>query len=225
MKFAPYSFSRISTYQQCPRKFKYKYVDGADKEPVNLQPVLKGGCIHHILEHYPKQSTHKLQPQYQHIVDKFLSTNLGKRLMFRESTREYDFGLTEELEPCAYSNDAMFRGSVDYLYFDEDVLHLIDWKSGKHRDLRWQSFDQLMFYAVYFFIKFSKLQKIHVHYVYVEHDTLPNSLPMDRAHLDRYKLNLLENIHNIENDETFTKKKTKLCDWCEYSMHCDGDLQ
>lgn len=121
LKFAPYSFSRISTFQTCPRKFKYTYIDKADKQPQNMEPLLKGGAVHHILENYPKPSTHKLAPQYQHIVDEFLRTDHGRKLMFRDSTREFDFGLDSNLMPCSYnSKDAIFRGSVDYIFIEND---------------------------------------------------------------------------------------------------------
>lgn len=227
MKFAPYSFSRIDVFQTCARKFKYKYIDKAPKKPQNMEPILKGGAVHHILENYPSPSTHKLAPKYQSVADKFLNTNLGKKLIFRESTREYDLGLTKELKICSYSDkDALFRGSVDYIYFDGGTLHLIDWKTGKRKEIRWQSFDQLMFYAIYFFIKYPNLNTINISYVYVEHPEAQNPLKLERKYLENYEYKLLKAITDIENEEVFAKttKNIKLCPWCDFEEHCLTDI-
>lgn len=227
MKFAPYSYSRISSFQTCARKFKYTYIDKADKKPQNMEPLLKGGAVHHILENHPWPSTHKLAPQYQHIVDKFLRTEHGKKLMFRESTREFDFGLDKDLVPCGYNDEhAIFRGSVDYIFIENGVLYLVDWKTGKYKEQRWQTYDQLMFYGLYFFIRYPNVNKIHISYVYIEHENLHNDLTLERKWLDDYKEKLLNAINEIETEEVFPKtvKNQKLCDWCEFQLHCEQDV-
>ena len=56
MKYAPYSASRLAVYEQCPRKFKYKYVD---KIPVPFEPSLaltRGKVIHSLLEFHGKMT-------------------------------------------------------------------------------------------------------------------------------------------------------------------------
>ncbi len=223
LKYAPYSYSRISTFG-CPRKSKYKYIQGIKPQPQNLEPLLKGGAVHHILEKFPEKSTHKLSPKYQYIVDEFVQTALGKRVLFRESSREVDIGLNTSLEPCEYSSeDAMFRGSVDYLYIEDGIIHIVDYKTGKYREQRFQEYDQLMFYALWFFIKYPEADKIRISYVYVEHG-LENSLCMERKYLQNYKLKLIKSIKQIEDEENFQKNITPLCDWCDYQEYCTKDI-
>lgn len=121
-KYAPYSFSRLSTYKSCPRKFKYAYIDKAPRDYTDRTALLKGGAIHSILEHHPDQSTHKLAHKYQKIVDSFLSTDLGKKYMSRQSIREFNFGLDVNLNVTSYSSkDAVFRGSVDYICIGDTI--------------------------------------------------------------------------------------------------------
>lgn len=222
MRFAPYSFSKMDTYVQCPKKFQFSYIDKLPKKPQDLTPLLKGGAVHNILELHPEPATHKLAPQYQHIVDEFLATELGQKSLKTESVREYKLGIDKELKPCKYSDKkALFRGIVDYIHTDENVLHLKDWKTGKAKELKWQNFSQLIFYAIYFFQKYPTIDKIYISYIYVEHNT-HNSLLLERQYLDNYKVKMLSIIKDIETDQVFEKKPQRLCDWCDYQEHCQG---
>lgn len=225
MKFNPYSFSKLSTHKQCNRKFKYNYIDKAPKSKVDMTALLKGGAVHSIIEHYPNPSPHKLSSKYQHIVDEFITTNLGEKYLTQDSIREFDFGLTKKLEPTTYSDkEALFRGSIDFICTIDDTLHLIDWKTGKYKEPKWQTYDQLMFYAVYFFQRYEKINTIKISYVYVEHEDMENDLTLERKYLDTYMTELIELIIAVENDEDFNKNETPLCEWCEYAIHCSTDI-
>jgi CRISPR/Cas system-associated exonuclease Cas4 (RecB family) len=227
LKFAPYSFSRISTHKQCPRKFKYSYVDDVKVPFVYSEPLMKGGAVHHILEHHPELSTHKHQAKYQHIADKFLETDLAREIMMYERKVELDIGLTAELKPCAYgSKEAMFRGSIDCMFYNETTktMVLVDWKTGKLREPKWQSFDQLMYYAIYMFIKYPKLNNIMISYVFVEHENAENNMSLARQYLRNYVTQLMGDIGAVEADIDYPKNATKLCDYCDYKSHCDADF-
>ena len=224
MKFAPYSFSRIDAHRHCPKKFQYKYVDKIPEGYTDRSALLKGGAVHSILEHFPDTSPHKLAPDFQHVVDKFLLTDKAKRLLFRTSVREHDFGITENFEICEYNDkNAMFRGSVDFITMTDVGLILVDWKTGKAKDKIYQDYTQLMWYAVYFFLKYTKINSIIISYVYVEHENISNDLHLTRENLENYKNTLIESIQKIETDEVFPKNKSRLCDWCAFKDHCQKE--
>lgn len=116
MKFAPYSFSKISTHKQCNRKFKYSYIDKAPQCKQDTTALLKGGAVHSIFEHFPNSTNHKLASQYQHIADAFVRSRLGEKYLTRDSIREFKFGMNSNLEPCEYKDkNAVFKGSVDFI--------------------------------------------------------------------------------------------------------------
>lgn len=225
MKFTPYSFSKLSTHKQCGRKFKYNYIDKAPKGKVDMTALLKGGAVHSILENYPSESNHKLATKYQHIADKFIATNLGEKYLTQDSIREFDFGLTKDLTPTSYSDkEALFRGSVDFICTIESVLHLVDWKTGKYKDPKWQEYDQLLFYGIYFFQRYPTINTIKISYVYIEHEDHENDMVLSRAYLDSYISQLMELIDNVENDNVFNKNESKLCDYCDFKDHCSSDV-
>jgi len=224
MQNKPYSYSKLSIYKQCPRKYKYNYVYKLKRKPADRSALLKGGAVHSILESYPIQSTHPLASKIQYITDKFLKTELGFNYMNRSSTREYKFALNDKLEPIPYTKEALFYGIIDYVCIVDDLLHLIDWKTGKYKDQKWQDYNQLMFYAIYFFKTFKDVNSIKISYVYVEHENLENSIILERKYLDNYIRELNNMINNVETDTTFTKQESPLCDWCDFLDACGKNL-
>jgi CRISPR/Cas system-associated exonuclease Cas4 (RecB family) len=224
LKFAPYSYSRLNTHTQCPRKFKYTYIDKLPREETDKTALYKGSALHSSLENYPEPGTHKLSSQYQPIIDKFLKSKYKSYLDIPHIS-ELGIGLTEKLEPCEYSKNAMFRGFIDYFCIinDENGVKMVimDWKSGKNKEHRYQDFNQLMFYAIYMFKKYTKLNTIEIKYVYIEHDN-DNSIVLQRKYLDNYSKTLLQTIKDTELSN-FEKCKSRLCDYCPYQKYCLND--
>lgn len=223
MKYSPYSFSKMSVWNQCHRKFKYIYVDKIKLPYVFVEALVKGGAVHSIIEHFPEQSKHKYAKKYFHVAEKFLKSPEGWDLVHKPALKEYDFGLTKDLKPCGYSDkSALFRGSVDRAIIEDGMLWLVDFKTGKSKDQNWQSYDQLMFYAIYFFIKYPNINKIKITYYYIEH-MHTNDLVLDRTNFDTYAKQLVKNIIDIEADEDYIKIESKLCDYCDYFAICQKD--
>jgi len=221
LKYAPYSFSRLNTHIQCPRKFKYSYIDKLPQEDTDKTALYKGSALHSSLENYPNPGTHKLSKQYQPIIDKFLKSKYKKYLDIPHIS-EQGIGLSENLEPMKYCKEAMFRGYIDYYTVIGDEIVILDWKSGSQKEHRFQDFNQLMFYGIYMFKKYSKVNKINIKYVYIEHDT-DNPMTLERKYLDVYENTLKTYIKDTELSN-FEKCESKLCDWCPYQTFCQNDL-
>lgn len=223
LRFAPYSHSKLGTYSTCPRKFKYSVIDKAPRDPSSTEALTKGRAVHRLLENYPVIATDN--DDHRNIVERFASSSLGQKYLHEgQSCRELKFGITRDFKPTSYyDRDAMFRGSIDYVLRHGDQLHLIDWKTGKAKDERWQEYDQLVRYAVYFFVSYPSIQSIRISYVYVEHDH-ENPMVLSRKYLDKYKSDLAEKIQECEEDEEFPKTPNKLCDFCDFRTHCSTEL-
>lgn len=221
MNFRPYSFSKISTWVSCPKKFKYCYIDKVPVEERDRTPLIKGGAIHSILEHYPNPSNHKKAPEYQHIVDEYLKS--GYRELFDlPNTRELAIALDENFNPVEYSKSTLFRGYIDFVAMKDNRMLICDYKSGKAKDEKYQDYSQLIYYAIYMFNKYSKLEEIEIKYIYIEHN-LDNSVVLLRKNLKQYQNEFKTTIQNLESSD-FPKNITKLCDYCDYQEHCNKDL-
>lgn len=83
-----------------------------------------------------------------------------------------------------------------------------------------------MYYGLYFFQSYPDVHTIQISYVYIEHENKHNDLTLERKWLANYKTKLLNSINEIETEEVFPKtvKNVKLCDWCDFSLHCEQDV-
>ena len=228
MRFSPYSFSRMSSYETCPKKFQFSYID---KIPVNRSTTAldKGSYIHHCLELHPAKPSQfynidkELLDQYDIIIKDFLDSEVGSKVLSELNIgKEIDFGLTKDFKICSFDDtDAILRGSVDRLNQVGNVLHVVDYKSGKAKDVKYQSYKQVMLYAIWIFRNpiFNSVNEVIGSYVYVEHNKV-NEKIFYRSELLNSVKEYVTIIKTIENDEKFYKKEGRLCDWCDFKDIC-----
>jgi len=141
MKFAPYSPSKIGLHKQCPRKFKYRYIDRLPSEFIHSEATTKGHILHSLLEHYSKSLPEKIKKiktdrdiqrsefYNKDLVkeciltyNKFIGTDLGKEIFSMTNIGNEVFGaLDKKLKPTEYhAGNAMYRGKVDSIFVDND---------------------------------------------------------------------------------------------------------
>jgi hypothetical protein len=121
-----WSYSSISLFQQCPRKYHRLRVVKDIVEPPQ-QHLIYGTDVHEAAENYICKSI-DLPAKYS--AFKNILDTLKK--IPGEKYCEYEMGLTKNLEPCAFkASDVWFRGIADLLVIDGDSAHIIDYKTGK----------------------------------------------------------------------------------------------
>lgn len=210
-----YTASKILQYEQCPLKFKFKFIDKV-KVP-RKECFVKGSKIHSVLEKYKGESLTESNE-----VNKFFESTLGKEIkeiLSSETKRELRIAVDKDFKPIKYnSKDYLLRGIVDLVYIKDGILNIVDYKSGKYVYPKYQDFTQLMVYALYFFNN-QKINKINLRYVYVE-SSKENSMLLNKSSCDEIKRSLLSRIAKIENDKTFEKNVSWCCKFCEYAEHC-----
>lgn len=221
MKFAPYSFSKLTTFEDCPQRFKFQYIDKIRRDDRN-EALVKGSNVHSILE---KFGTYKLNNSTEeNIVRKYVKSEIAKKYLpslvgIEKSIRETSIGLDENYEPCSYySKKAIFRGKVDYICIIDNVLNICDYKTGKYKEEVFQDYRQLLLYSLFFFKKYTNINTIRISYIYVEHE-LENAMILERKFLDKYIETLSTMINNVESATEYVRK-TKFCNWCPYKDLC-----
>ena len=242
-KYAPYSHSKMTTYEFCPRKFKYQYID---KIPIERKPQIhfdRGTLFHLLLEHDGDLKAVKETKDWKviksnNLLDKsqikeiydiyktFITTKPGKDIVSKDVLlKEFPLGLNENLELVPYdSNDVVLRGFIDaaYTFGKDDVCMLVDWKSGKYKKEEQQSYAQLLWYSLGLFSKNPYLKKILLVFAYVEHNKI-NTKVVQRKDLHKYKKALFDKIQKIEQATEFPKEITGLCSYCDFVEVCSED--
>lgn len=152
---APWSFSRIKAFHQCPKQFHAEKV-------LKLYPfeetvaTIYGTQFHEAAEVYIRDGT-PLPERFSYAKPSLDVLN-GKK---GDKLCEYKMGLTADLEPCAFdADDVWFRGIADLLIIDEEneLAWVIDYKTG--RNPKWADKGQLELMALATFKHFPKIKKV-----------------------------------------------------------------
>ena len=231
MKFAPYSYSKISSFA-CPNKFKLTYIDKIKVQ--NTSPALeKGTFIHLVLEHYEtfKQSSFRDFPDFNFsVLDNdaqieakekvlnFIKSDMGQHYLEDVTLigEEVEFGLDRKLQPVSYyAKDAIMRGKIDKIIIKNTKHIIIDYKTGKYPEQQYHDNSQGIMYALWFFRNYPDIDEITMTYVFVEH-MKEHAYTFKREYLQNYATMYSNKISKIEKCDDFFKNETKLCDYCDY---------
>lgn len=125
---ATWSYSSLSLFKQCPRKYHRLKVVKDIVEPTT-EPMIYGLEVHKAAEDYGKDGV-SIPEKYQYIkpyLDVLLATD-GRHLF------EWRMGLTRELEPCEFTAPHVWwKGIADFISVSEKdkTAILVDYKTGK----------------------------------------------------------------------------------------------
>jgi len=155
MSIAPWSFSKIKSFEQCPKKFYHLKVAKDYKEP-ETEAMLYGTAVHLAAEEYVRDGK-PLPPEYMYIkapIDA-LCAKQGEKLC------ELEMGLTADLEPCGFwDDDCWYRGIADLVILDKEnkTAWVIDYKTGKNT--RYADKGQLELMALCVFKHFPEVETV-----------------------------------------------------------------
>jgi len=155
MSITPWSFSKIKSFEQCPKKFYHLKVAKDYKEP-ETEAMLYGTAVHEAAEEYIRDGK-PLPPEYDYIKAPLDSLNMkqGNKLC------EYEMGLTADLEPCGFWDDnCWYRGIADLVILDEEnkTAWVIDYKTSKNT--RYADKGQLELMALCVFKHFPDIETV-----------------------------------------------------------------
>ena len=155
MSITPWSFSKIKSFEQCPKKFYHLKIAKDYKEP-ETEAMLYGTAVHEAAEEYIRDGK-PLPPEYEYIKAPLDSLNMkqGNKLC------EYEMGLTADLEPCGFwDDDCWYRGIADLVILDEEnkTAWVIDYKTSKNT--RYADKGQLELMALCVFKHFPDIETV-----------------------------------------------------------------
>lgn len=240
MKFTPYSFSKQDTFYSCQNKFHLKYIQKIRGKSVN--PALeKGSFIHLAIEEDIKKPEpwlpeftfelmdEKAQDEVMVLAKKILSSDYQNNLRNISSKADYvgieeGFGFDFNWDANGYDKTYklnIIQGFIDLCMVKGKTGVVIDHKTGKYKDPKWQSYEQVMLYALWMFKKFPELENVKCVYNYVESDQR-NTKTYTRTEMGFLEKKFKDKLQKIESTKKFEKNITKLCNWCDFlkSGHC-----
>ena len=159
---APWSFSRIKAFEQCPKQFYHEKV--LKQYPfIQTDAMIYGNEFHKACENYINKSE-PLPERFMYIKDVLDKLNQRKGVKVCEQR----LGVTANLEPCRFgARNVWFRGIVDLAILDEDsgIGWIIDYKTGK--SAKYADKGQLELMALAVFAHYPKIENIRAGLLFV----------------------------------------------------------
>jgi hypothetical protein len=223
-----WSWTRLETFEQCPRKFQGSYITKDFPQPDFDAPhFLKGRAVHEVLEHYIADGTpittpilHKDKKGQVHEfkVDLLFLMPLLDKLRSAQGTEvELQVCYDQELNEISwFDKRAWCRVIFDLIVVVGDFCLILDWKTGKVK----QYSDQLKLFAGAAFTKYPNVNRVLSAYVWCEHPTQkPVWAEYTRAK-DAYSIweefgDRAELIQMANESGNWPAKKNMFCKWCD----------
>ena len=204
----PWSYSSLSAFETCPRRFKLTRLD---KKVVEAQTAatIHGNEVHKALELATKgtQQLPEKYGQYQPIIDR-VTARPGKRLV------EFKFGLTKNLRPAEFfGKDVWVRGVIDFGLLTTKTAVALDWKTGKPKS----DADQLKLFAGVMLRTYPYLEAVKTGYVWLAYNKV-DTQTFKQADAPEIWGEFAVRVHRMElalKNDDFPPRPSGLCaSWC-----------
>jgi CRISPR/Cas system-associated exonuclease Cas4 (RecB family) len=210
----PWSYSRLSCYEECPKQFWYRYVENVPSSRPSSPATERGSAIHKTAEEYLLDVHKVYPPELQKVA--------GHAMLLKSkgAKPEVKLAVKEDWTPTDYdSSDAYFRAIIDIHYVEGNVGHIQDWKTGKVYDSHKV---QLETYVAIAAAHYPEATEFRSRCVYIDQGVVstPTVTPADR--IKPIRLLLDGRIKNAESDTVYPTRANPNCKWCGYSKRHGG---
>lgn len=157
-----WSYSSISLFKQCKKKYYHLRVVRDITEPTSEQ-MIYGLEVHKAAELYIGDGE-PLPPMYTYMKDALDALNRKPG----DKYCEYEMALTRDLEPCDFdASNRWWRGIADLLIVNGSEAKIVDYKTGK---AGYPDTKQLEILALALFKHFPDVQVVKAGLLFVVHD-------------------------------------------------------
>ena len=243
-----YSHSKLTTYQQCPQKYKFRYIDEIPP-PIRGIELHLGTTVHSALEKvytdarqgqvtslddllafFREKWDESYSPQMRIVRARTTAStyyDLGRQMLkdYHWTFHPFTQSTTLELEEkflFPISEGQEIRGIIDRLAKNADgTLEIHDYKTSRRLpDSSQVNNDaQLALYEIAIRHRWPESGNISLIWHYLAFDK-EIKITKTAAQLETVKRNTLGLISRIEAAKSFPVQVTPLCNWCEYKEIC-----
>lgn len=208
MSVLPWSYSSLTAFETCPRRFKITKIDKLIREP-QTEATLHGNEVHKALELAvagTKPLAEKYAP-YSSMVNKLLAAPGTKKT-------ESKFALTSAFAPTEFfAPNAWVRGVIDLAILNPKSALILDYKTGKPKP----DHDQLRLFAATTFAQHPYLKRVTTGYLWLAYNRLDKDTftRHDIPGIWKDFLPRVQRIMRAEETSEFPPRPSGLCgSWC-----------
>lgn len=212
-----HTYSSIATHKECPRRYKYAYVDKLPRGDRH-EAAVRGDDVHQSAEDYLAGKRDDVH------IDILQHQGFFNQLRDAGAQPETKFAVDREWKPCSYdSSDRLIRGKIDIELADAQTIYEL--KTGKRYE---EHMSQMNLYGL---IKLIEWETDHVDVIcfYLDqplsYKTNPQKISYAKDMVGSYKYFWNLAIEEIENDQTYMANPTWKCKFCPYSRDNKGPCE
>lgn len=244
-----YSHNRLSYYEQCPLKYKFRYIDKLPPQTGQTIEAFLGIRVHETLEKLYYNEINGIPNRFDEIKNYFIKiweenwnediriiNKRYKPIDYKKNGIEYitnyflknlpfnqdkTIALEKELVFKMDDEDIQVKGIIDRLARNDGKYIIHDYKTGKKLPSKkaLSGDRQLGIYALAVNQNFDNIKDVELVWHFLAHDKEIKITPKLND-LRILEKNLIKKIKKVENTKNFTSKKSFLCNWCEYKPIC-----
>ncbi|GAB4117103.1 MAG: hypothetical protein Kow00103_13550 [Candidatus Caldatribacteriota bacterium] len=244
-----YSFSKLETFENCPLRYKFNYLDKIRRDEESIEAFL-GSRFHETMERLYQELKFRIIPleelidYYNDLWNKNYHENifivkkercrddyqkLGEKCIVNYYHRYYPFnrGRTLAIEKRVDidldgSKTYLLQGFIDRIdRLDDGTYEIHDYKTSSYLPEQKQKDKdkQLALYQLGLQNLWNNVEKVNLVWHYVVFD---QEIISTRSidELETLKSEIISLIKKIENTEEFLPKESNLCAWCSYVDLC-----
>lgn len=243
-----YSNSKINTFLQCAKKYKFQYVDKIETEIENTIEAFIGDLVHRGLEklykdlNYAKlNSKEEIIEFYEKLWEEEYNENIlivkdyssdnykdkGRQMLvdYYDKYHPFNQGKTIGLETTDYydlDENYKIHVRIDRLVdMGDGVYEIHDYKTNNQLKTQLEADEdrQLAIYSMGVKEKYADCKEVILVWHMLSFNKEVRS-KRSKEELLKLKQEILEDIKRIESEEEFNPNQTALCDYCAYKEIC-----
>lgn len=220
-KFA-LSHSRLSDFNQCPNKFKLKYIDKAGNFKVDADKslhLIRGSNVHKALENYVVKINAGENDIRASSLPEVETTKPLITKIFAEYSKVYP-----ELQVSVdqnwnnvewFSKDSYYRAIFDLIALKPGYAFVGDYKTGKFTDYTPKGgYGQLELASAVALSIWPEADVVDTSYIYVDHKKAVTK-SYTRKDLPRLKDHFISEHEKVNSEVDFKPTVNEFCKWCE----------
>ena len=211
MSSIKWSYSGLKDYLNCPKQYHEVKVLKNYTKSVTEQ-MRYGTEVHKALEDYAATSVPlpKNYLRFKDVMDTLADIS-------GDHFNEHKMALTADKSPCSFdAPEYWVRGIADRIIIDEDLAHIIDYKTGS---ARYPDPKQLQLMALMTFVHFPEVNSVKGGLLFVMHNTFITR-EYERANIPKLWASFeleLQRLQGSFDRDNWPCNPTPLCGWCPVS--------
>jgi len=216
------SHSRLSDFNQCPRKFWHKYIGKTPNFLIDDKNksvhLVRGGNVHKALENFvidlkdgktPKVSSLSEVEQTKPLIQKYISM-FGLHNVYPES----QISVNKDWKQVDwFSKASYYRAIFDLIALNSETVLIVDYKTGKFKEYNPGGPGQLELSAA-IALSLYDVPKVMTMYAYVDHKQVITK-DFDRSKKNELTDHFDAELIKVNEEKNFDPKRNEFCSWCE----------